>query len=115
VLRVSRITPHQVLARLARGENAAFVDGRNEGSWQGAGAMLAGAVRAHPGSLPVDATRVPSCRFVVVYGQDGHDAEVARVAAGLRALGFADVRILTGGFEAWSGLHFPLQPKLADA
>jgi 3-mercaptopyruvate sulfurtransferase SseA len=111
VLKVSRITPHQVAARIARGECVAFVDGRSDRSWQDASTMLAGAVRARPPSLVQDATRLPSCKFVVVYGDGEQDLDVSTIAAGLHALGYNEVRILTGGLAAWAQLRYPVQSK----
>jgi Rhodanese-like domain len=107
---VSRITPRQVVARMAKGERVTFVDARAEHTRRSAGVRLTGAVPVGLGSIVRDATRVPPECAVVVYGQgDGDDFDVPRVADGLRALGFSDVRVLAGGFAAWLELRYPVQ------
>lgn len=101
MLMVSRITPRQVLSRMTKGERIAFVDARNEDAWRASGLRLTGATHVRLASLTSDATQIsPSC-LVVVYGCANDDADVPRVADGLRALGFGEVRVLAGGFAAW--------------
>lgn len=109
MLTFSRITPRQVVARAAKGERVAFVDARGDEAFARAGLRLAGAVRVRPASLLRDATRVPRGCPVVVYGRDGGDVEPARVAEGLRAQGFREVRVLAGGLSAWVELRYAVQ------
>ena len=101
MLMVSRITPRQVLTRMTKGERIAFVDARPDDAWCASGLRLTGAVRVRPTSLTRDATQVPASCLVVVYGCGNDDADVPRVADGLRALGFGEVRVLAGGFAGW--------------
>jgi rhodanese-related sulfurtransferase len=115
VLTFSRITPRQVVARTTKGERVAFVDVRGDDAFAQAGLQLNGAVRVRPDSLVRDATRVPSGCAVVVYGRDEGDLDVARVAEGLRAHGFREVRVLAGGFSAWVELRYAVQPSAAAA
>jgi len=110
VLMVSKMTPRQVVARMENGSSVTFVDARSELHWSEAEWKITGAVRARVASLVQDATRVSRSRLVVVYGHDGHDLEVPRIAEALRGFGFNEVRILSGGFSAWSGLQFAVQP-----
>lgn len=101
MLMSSRITPRQVLSRMTKGERIAFVDARTDDAWRTSGLRLTGATHVRLSSLTRDATRIsPSC-LVVVYGSGNDDADVPRVAEGLRALGFGEVRVLAGGFSAW--------------
>src|SRR5512139_585515 len=103
VLMVSRITPRQVLTRMTKGERIAFVDARPDEAWRASGLRLTGAVRVRLPSMTRDAAQLPSSCLVVVYGSgnDDRDADVPRVADGLRALGFGEVRVLAGGFSGW--------------
>jgi rhodanese-related sulfurtransferase len=101
VLMVSRITPRQVLTRMTKGERIAFVDARTDEAWRTSGLRLTGAVRVRVGSMTRDATQVPASCLVVVYGSGNDDVDVPRVADGLRALGFGEVRVLAGGFAGW--------------
>lgn len=111
MLMVSRITPRQVVSRMAKGEHVAFVDARGDAAWRGSGLRLTGAVRVRVPSLTRDATEVPRSCLVVVYGNgvDDHDADVPRVADGLRAMGYGEVRVLAGGFANWLELRYPVQ------
>jgi len=115
VLTFSRITPRQVVARTAKGERVAFVDARGDEAWTRAGLKLTGAVRVRMPSIVRDAAQVPAGCAVVVYGRDERDLDVARVADGLRALGFREVRILAGGFSAWVELRYAVQEAAAAA
>lgn len=115
MLTFSRITPRQVVARIEKGECVAFVDARGDDAFSKTGLQLGGAVRVRPASIVRDATRVPRGCAVVVYGRDEGDLDVARVAEGLRALGFREVRILSGGFRAWVELRYAVQPSAAAA
>ena len=115
MLTFSRITPRQVVARTAKGERVAFVDVRGDDAFAQTGLQLSGAVRVRPDSLVRDATRVPHGCPVVVYGCDERDVDVARVAEGLRAHGFREVRVLAGGFSAWIELRYAVQECAAAA
>lgn len=108
MLMVSRITPRQVVAKMAKGERVTFVDARGAEARKG-GLRLNGAVPAQLASLVRDAARIPPKCTVVVYGGGGDEHDVPRVADGLRALGFGDVRVLAGGLSAWLELRYPVQ------
>lgn len=115
MLAFSRITPRQVAVRLAHGASIAYVDARTDGAFDAAQWKLPGAVHASCATLVEDAARVSRSDLVVVYGADEHDAEVPCVAEGLRALGFGEVRILSGGLAAWSELRYAVHPARAFA
>jgi 3-mercaptopyruvate sulfurtransferase SseA len=110
VLMVSKVTPRQVVARMVSGASVSFVDARSEQEWSEAEWKIVGAVRAELDSLVRDAARVSSSRLVVVYGSEESDPRARDIAESLRSFGFPEVRVLTGGFEAWSELHFAVQP-----
>lgn len=110
MLMVSKVTPRQVVARMVNGSSVSFVDARSGSDWADSEWKIAGAVRAQLPSLLRDAAKVSQSRLVVVYGSNAREAEVRCVAEELRGFGFHDVRILSGGFEAWKDLHFAVQP-----
>jgi rhodanese-related sulfurtransferase len=91
------------------------VDARGDDAFSQAGLQLAGAVRVRLPSMLRDAARLPPGCPVVVYGRDERDLDVPRVADGLRALGFGEVRILSGGFSAWIELRYAVQDAAAAA
>ncbi len=109
MLMVSKVTPRQVVARMVNGASVSFVDARSEQRWSESDSKILGAVRAQLQSIVRDAARVSRSRLLVVYGHDGEDLEVPRLAEELRGLGFSEVRILSGGFSAWSDLNFAVQ------
>jgi rhodanese-related sulfurtransferase len=115
VLTFSRITPRQVVFRITKGECVAFVDARRADVLSRTGLEVGGAVRVRPESMVRDAARVPRGCAVVVYGDDEGDLDVARVAEGLRAHGFREVRVLSGGLSAWMGHHYAVQPSAGAA
>lgn len=110
MLMVSKMTPRQVVARMVNGSSVSFVDARTEREWSKADWKIVGAVHAELESLVRDAARVSNARLVVVYGTHESDPRVRDVAESLRAYGFPEVRVLTGGIEAWSELNFAVQP-----
>lgn len=109
MLMVSRVTPRQVVSRMVNGASVSFVDARSEQQWSESDSKIVGAVRAQLQSLVQDAARVSRSRLLVVYGHDGEDVEVPRVAEELRGLGFGEVRILSGGFSAWADLNYAVE------
>ncbi len=115
MLMITRITPRQVVARMTKGEPVQFVDARGEPSWAEAAEQVSGAVRVRLPTLTRDATRVSRGCPIVVYGANDGEADAHRVAEHLRALGFAPVRILSGGFAAWRAERGPVQRKEATA
>lgn len=116
MLMVSKLTPRQVVARMVNGSSVSFVDARTEHDWSEADWKITGAVRAELASLVRDAARVGSAKLVVVYGAGERDSsQVSGIAEALRATGFPEVRVLSGGFEAWSDLHYAVQPAREEA
>lgn len=115
MLMVSKVTPRQVVARMVGGSSVSFVDARSDQHWSASDWKIAGAVRARLPSLVQDATQVSRSRLVVVYGQDAQDLDVPRIAEALRGIGFPEVRILSGGFSAWSELQFAVQSARESA
>jgi len=111
MLTMTTITPRQVVARTARGERVTFVDAREAGHLSGSGWQIAGAVRAQQDTLVHDANGLARDAAVVVYGQHGGEFHVPAVAAGLRALGFPEVRVLAGGLDAWTEGQLPVERR----
>ena len=48
---------------------------------------------------------------LIAYCTDPNEATSAKVAAGLRKLGFKDVRILKGGLGAWTNAGLPIESR----
>lgn len=96
---------------MVSGSSVSFVDARSERERSRSGFQIAGAVRGQLGSLVQDAARLSRSRLVVVYGSGEQDLDVPRVAEALRGQGVGEVRILSGGFHAWSDLNYAVQPS----
>jgi thiosulfate/3-mercaptopyruvate sulfurtransferase len=115
------VTPSWVRERLDRG-NAVALDVRS--SRRHAAGHLPGArvleLPAEPSFTP-EAVRgalegAGVCRgTVVLYGEAGRGAELARAFLLLEAAGLSDVRVLQGGFAAWQRERLPVAKKQAPA
>ena len=100
----------------ALGSGAATI--LNVGKHQGR-SEIRGAVRYRPHDLLTPdhlALPIAPDRPVVLYDEHGDGDPAGRIAEKLQADGFADVRILQGGFEAWERAAGPTQePSLEQA
>ena len=101
-LRMARITVDELQALIEAGANPSIVDVRSRGA-------RGRDPRRIPGAVPVDMADIeegafpdlPTDRDIVVYCTCPNEASAARVAKLLMARGFARVRPLLGGFDAW--------------
>jgi rhodanese-related sulfurtransferase len=59
-------------------------------------------------------TRLTGTRTLVVYGADEGQAEARLAAEELLRRGFADVRVLAGGFQAWQAAGLPAESGPCD-
>jgi rhodanese-related sulfurtransferase len=94
---------------LADGEEAAFLDLREEGPHCDGHPLLA--VNAPYSRLELDIGRlVPrhSTRIILV---DGNDGVAPRAAGRLAHLGYDNIHLMTGGVAAWSMAGYPLFPS----
>lgn len=64
---VSRITPEELNARVARGERVVVVDVRSPGSYERSSIKIRGALRVAPGDLGRAASELPSESSLVFY------------------------------------------------
>lgn len=110
-LTAPRVTVDEVLARLDRGEQIAFVDGRREEEWRSSSQKLPGAVRLSPEGNEETLPLIAPDRAVVTYCTCAHEASAAKVAEMLMARGYKDVHPLYGGFNAWREADGPLEPR----
>ncbi|HEX8422061.1 MAG TPA: rhodanese-like domain-containing protein, partial [Pyrinomonadaceae bacterium] len=67
---------------------------------------IAGAISIPLGELAARAKRLPKDKHIIFYGRDMEHAE--RAALELQALGFTDVAVLEGGYQAWHGARLPV-------
>jgi len=57
------------------------------------------------------AAKIPKSSAIVTYCGCPQDAAAVRSALKLQKLGFTDVHVLKGGFEAWESAGFPIEPS----
>lgn len=107
------ITPRQVLARTIRGESVTFIDGRDSQCWRDAAWKLPGAIHVGLSTLAGDANAIPHSGTLVVYGEKDWEQDTLSLVERLHGLGYGDVRILAGGYAAWSDLHGAVEPARA--
>jgi 3-mercaptopyruvate sulfurtransferase SseA len=94
---------------LQLGENGATIvnAGKHAGRRE-----IRGAIRYEQSDL-VEALRltlpIATDKPVIVYGESDPDETLEKVAANFRQSGFADVRLLSGGFKAYEDAGAPLQ------
>jgi rhodanese-related sulfurtransferase len=100
-IEVSRVTSDQVWGWIERDEPVLFVDGRDEQSWKHSDVKLPGAVRVEPGQASDHVVEIPPGRSIITYCTSHRDEAAAGVAQELLRLGYDDVHVLDGGFEAW--------------
>jgi rhodanese-related sulfurtransferase len=110
-LAAPRVSVDEVLARLDRGEQIAFVDARRDEEWRSSDQRLPGAVRLSPEGKEETLPLIAPNRAVVTYCTCVHEASAATVAEMLMARGYKDVHPLYGGLEAWRSAGGPMEPK----
>ena len=64
---VGRITPEEVMGRMARGERFAVVDSRNPTAWAQSDVKLPGAIRVEADRVRDHLSEIPKGRPVVAY------------------------------------------------
>ncbi|MFN7135608.1 MAG: rhodanese-like domain-containing protein [Myxococcales bacterium] len=108
---VERIEPRQVIERMDRGETFMFIDARDDFHWGSSERKLPGAVRVPVRAAEDVLSRLEVKEPVVVYCSTAREDFSSRVAARLKDLGFDNVYLLKGGFEAWEDAEGPDEPK----
>ena len=112
-IEVSRVTAHEVEARIDREEPIVFIDARNEKEWTESNLKLPGAVRVEADRVRDHLHEIPRGRGIVPYCASPNEEASVRVAEELMRRGFADVHALVGGFEAWRRAECTLEHKPA--
>jgi len=66
-METTRVTVDELRERMARGEEFAFVDTRNENAWSEAQTKLPGAIRVSADEVEKYLDRIPKDRTVITY------------------------------------------------
>lgn len=110
-LRMARVSVAELNGLLQRGERPLVIDvrtaaSRNEG-------RIPGALWLDSQALDAGLKRLPPADEVIVYCACPNEASAAAVAKRLRQHGFARVRPLYGGIDAWVAAGYPLESDAA--
>jgi membrane protein DedA with SNARE-associated domain/rhodanese-related sulfurtransferase len=110
-LRMARIDPQELKARLDQGQRVVIVDLRHPLDLLPDGRTLPGALRLTPDKLMDQLGHIPRDQEVVLFCTCPSEATAARTALQLRKAGIYRVRPLHGGFDEWKRLGYPLEAE----
>lgn len=110
-MEIPRISPQELKQRLESGEHVVLLDDRNPQAWGSAKEQIPGSIRIAPGELDKHLQDVPLNSAVVSYCTCPHEESSLKVARGLQEMGWSQVAVLQGGFDAWQKAGLPIEPK----
>jgi membrane protein DedA with SNARE-associated domain/rhodanese-related sulfurtransferase len=114
-LRKARTTPVELKRRLEAGDPLVIVDLRTALDVEAAPYKIPGARLIDPEELMRPHHTIPRDSEVVFYCAEPREATSARVAIRAAAIGFHNVRPLSGGLEAWRQAGFPVESLESSA
>ncbi len=109
-IRMDRLTPEALHARMEAGEPMYLVDLRHPLDYLPDPRTLPGAVVLTPDRLVEVAAEVPRDREVVLFCTCPNEETAVHMAHAIRKAGVQRVRPLLGGFDGWKQLGYPLVP-----
>lgn len=105
------IRPEALMALMDENQPVTVLDVRDPEGYFSSPLTILGAYRYPPDQIDRFYQQLPRDRLVVVVCDSPHQQTSTRVAQFLASHGFADVRVLEGGFNAWEALEYPTQPR----
>lgn len=108
---VQRLEPQEVLDRIDRGETFMFIDARDDFHWGASPRKLPGAVRVSVRAYEEMLGRLTLREPMLVYCATPREDFSARIARHIQDLGYQQVYVLKGGFDAWQDAEGPDEPK----
>ncbi len=87
-----------------------LMDVRSPEGWRRSIAKIEQAHRFEPAKLGKMAQDIPKNKKLILYCENGK-THCPAVAGELEKMGFSNLYILEGGFQAWRGKEFPMVPK----
>ncbi len=113
-IRMARIFPDELKARLDEGVDVVIVDLRHPLDMLPDPRTLPGALRLTPDKLMAQVEQIPRDREVILFCTCPSEATAAKAALQLRRAGIQRVRPLYGGFDEWKKRGYPLVEGDAD-
>jgi len=113
-IRMARIFPDELKARLEEGAEVVIVDLRHPLDLLPDPRTLPGALRLTPDKLLAHLEQLPRDREVILFCTCPSEATAAKTALKLRRAGVPRVRPLYGGFDEWKKRGYPLVEGNAD-
>jgi rhodanese-related sulfurtransferase len=105
-----RMEPGDLRQLMESGRSITVLDARSSEAWEEATSKIRGDIRIDRDSLDVGAS-VPRDRLTVVYCTCPRDAGAIEVGERLMELGFTNLSVLRGGFDAWQAAGGPIAAK----
>ncbi len=109
-LRIARISPDELAALMAAGSAPVIIDARSAFEQDANPFIIPGALLFQYRPFNQDALRASRLQPVVIYCSCPNEISAAVLAQRMRELGFADVRPLLGGIDAWREAGHPVLP-----
>jgi membrane protein DedA with SNARE-associated domain/rhodanese-related sulfurtransferase len=106
-LQSARITVDELCQKLKAGENPVILDLRSRAELELDPLVIDGALHLEVDDLDLRRNEIPLDRDIVVYCSCPNEVTSARVALSLQRKGFARVRPLLGGIDAWRKNNYP--------
>jgi len=110
-LRMARITVAELRKMLDAGEAPLIFDLRSSAALEEDPDLIQGAIHLSTDDIEKQLSQFPKDREIIVYCSCPNEVSSARLALRLQRQGFARVRPLLGGIDAWRELHYPMEPR----
>jgi membrane protein DedA with SNARE-associated domain/rhodanese-related sulfurtransferase len=114
-LRAARITVAELRDKLNAGESPLIFDLRSRAAVEQDPILIQGAIHISMDDIETRLAEFPRDRDIIVYCSCPNEASSARVALQLQRKGFARVRPLLGGIDAWRENNYPTEIRIATA
>jgi len=107
-LRIARITPEELKAKMDAGEDVIIVDLRHALEFDAQPETIPGALHMDAAELEEASEIIPRDREIVLFCACPNEVTAARLALLLRSHGITQIRPLAEGYEGWRSRGFPL-------
>jgi membrane protein DedA with SNARE-associated domain/rhodanese-related sulfurtransferase len=107
-LRIDRITPEELKAKLDAHEDLIIVDLRHELDFEMQPLSIPGAIHMDAAEIEEAAEVIPRDREIILFCACPNEATAARLALLLRGRGITRIRPLAEGYEGWRSRGFPM-------